>query len=567
MTRTQARKRKDRQQTFDPVSSPGIERGIAPRASERRSIASAAARVDDDDLGLFDDPLHPSVSSASSSSPSSSPSSRTSDTSYARRVAARALVSECVICAEELGNILSSAEAEGKGGLGGGLALFSCDQPSCGALFCTNCAVKLVQQKLRESPYEPAKCCVCTRPWNLRPLQDQAKAYDADAYAELDIASDDGERKSRRRVRARVAEVEGPADVSVAQNGRAGRGRGRGRGVNGARGFQDHGTYIVEFELYGCLLTSTDLILRVNTMPAKKKAKTKKSGNQAPNAFTSTSQSVTTSTPASDTRQSQHEINKEGEYKAMGMEPQMEHHSECVICWEDLEEILASAERQAKGGLGGGLALWVCEQSSCGALYCIGCAVALTRKDLSGPPTDPSRVPNCCKCTRVWDAVGLQEQAKAFDGSIESLDLSTLTVPKAKPEPKKTLAMSSNDSFRASNAPPHSTSVPRPAPVLAAIGPPVWPRLGTAPIETLERRDTRRKSTAWLGQDTAVAAAAATLPTGKATTLNKIVATPDATFEKRITRSMASGSAGGNATGRDKGPGWSVANKTKSKGK
>ncbi|WVF70521.1 hypothetical protein IAT40_005311 [Kwoniella sp. CBS 6097] len=159
---------------------------------------------------------------------------------------ARALVSECVICSEELEDILLSAEKAGKGGLGGGLALFTCDQPSCGALYCIGCAVKLVQQHVQESSRlesdSPPKCCVCTRPWNLKSLQDQAKAFDPTAYSELNLASDDEEdyRFSRPPVRRRVEEERNEALESASTEGRARRhlaNRG-GTSAGGARGGQ-----------------------------------------------------------------------------------------------------------------------------------------------------------------------------------------------------------------------------------------------------------------------------------------------------------------------------------------
>ncbi|WWD09480.1 hypothetical protein V865_007604 [Kwoniella europaea PYCC6329] len=41
--------------------------------------------------------------------------------------------------------------------------------------------------------------------------------------------------------------------------------------------------------------------------------------------------------------------------------------SECVICKEDIFDILREAERDNKGGMEGCLSLWVCELASCGA--------------------------------------------------------------------------------------------------------------------------------------------------------------------------------------------------------
>ncbi|OCF41808.1 hypothetical protein I317_04414 [Kwoniella heveanensis CBS 569] len=150
----------------------------------------------------------------------------------------RALVSEYVICAEELEDILSSAVKEDKGGLGGGLALFTCDQPSCGALYCIGCAVEHVQRSLRRDPLRSPKCCVCTRPWNLKSLQDQAKDFDPTAYGDLDLVSDDEDhyRRSRPAVRPRIEREQDQVGIEqraeAAQAGppsRAGRGSGRRR--------------------------------------------------------------------------------------------------------------------------------------------------------------------------------------------------------------------------------------------------------------------------------------------------------------------------------------------------
>lgn len=39
---------------------------------------------------------------------------------------------DCAICYESLGDVCRRAEEEGKGGIGGGLAIFACEQPACG---------------------------------------------------------------------------------------------------------------------------------------------------------------------------------------------------------------------------------------------------------------------------------------------------------------------------------------------------------------------------------------------------------------------------------------------------
>jgi hypothetical protein len=39
---------------------------------------------------------------------------------------------DCAICYESMGDVCKKAEDEGKGGIGGGLAIFACEQPACG---------------------------------------------------------------------------------------------------------------------------------------------------------------------------------------------------------------------------------------------------------------------------------------------------------------------------------------------------------------------------------------------------------------------------------------------------
>lgn len=41
--------------------------------------------------------------------------------------------------------------------------------------------------------------------------------------------------------------------------------------------------------------------------------------------------------------------------------------NECVICATDIVEVCTTAEEAGLGGLGGSLAVWVCEQQACGA--------------------------------------------------------------------------------------------------------------------------------------------------------------------------------------------------------
>jgi hypothetical protein len=39
---------------------------------------------------------------------------------------------DCAICYESMGDVCKKAEEEGKGGIGGGLAIYACDQAACG---------------------------------------------------------------------------------------------------------------------------------------------------------------------------------------------------------------------------------------------------------------------------------------------------------------------------------------------------------------------------------------------------------------------------------------------------
>lgn len=42
-----------------------------------------------------------------------------------------------------------------------------------------------------------------------------------------------------------------------------------------------------------------------------------------------------------------------------------EEEPTCAICMNDVAEVLADAEKEGRGGIGGGLALWVSEQRAC----------------------------------------------------------------------------------------------------------------------------------------------------------------------------------------------------------
>ncbi|WWD09484.1 hypothetical protein V865_007608 [Kwoniella europaea PYCC6329] len=86
---------------------------------------------------------------------------------------------ECVICSEEIIDVLSKAISEGKGGVDGGLAIWSCDQKDCGVLFCTSCVIRYITGAMART-----NCPACRREWNLGMLRDQARAYDPDLLGE-----------------------------------------------------------------------------------------------------------------------------------------------------------------------------------------------------------------------------------------------------------------------------------------------------------------------------------------------------------------------------------------------
>lgn len=46
--------------------------------------------------------------------------------------------------------------------------------------------------------------------------------------------------------------------------------------------------------------------------------------------------------------------------------PAEDDDQSCGICYGDITDVLKEAEEAGKGGIGGGLALWVCEQPNCG---------------------------------------------------------------------------------------------------------------------------------------------------------------------------------------------------------
>ncbi|WVQ62118.1 uncharacterized protein L199_000256 [Kwoniella botswanensis] len=86
---------------------------------------------------------------------------------------------ECVICSEEIMDVLSEAISEGKGGVDGGLAIWSCDQKDCGVLFCISCVIRYITGAMART-----NCPACRREWNLGMLRDQARAYNPDLLGE-----------------------------------------------------------------------------------------------------------------------------------------------------------------------------------------------------------------------------------------------------------------------------------------------------------------------------------------------------------------------------------------------
>ncbi|WWC99762.1 hypothetical protein V866_006667 [Kwoniella sp. B9012] len=89
---------------------------------------------------------------------------------------------ECIICSEEISEILAKAEEEGKGGIGGGLGLWSCELAGCGALFCIECAIACIDRSTCTTPLAKPICPACTREWNVEEIRDQAKACDSSRY-------------------------------------------------------------------------------------------------------------------------------------------------------------------------------------------------------------------------------------------------------------------------------------------------------------------------------------------------------------------------------------------------
>lgn len=102
----------------------------------------------------------------------------------------------------------------------------------------------------------------------------------------------------------------------------------------------------------------------------------------------------------------------------------------CGICYGEISDLLKEAEDAGKGGIGGGLALWVCEQPNCGMrelpqlyvlkvdyssrlVFCITCALDWANRSID------NRLPtNCSQCTRPTDIDGLRKQAQAYDPAV-----------------------------------------------------------------------------------------------------------------------------------------------------
>ncbi|WVW82384.1 hypothetical protein I302_104391 [Kwoniella bestiolae CBS 10118] len=92
---------------------------------------------------------------------------------------------ECIICSDEIPDILQRAVQEGKGGVDGGLVLWSCDLRDCGALFCISCAVRYISPPLPPVIHPGQTTCpVCRREWDLERLREQARAYDPTLMSE-----------------------------------------------------------------------------------------------------------------------------------------------------------------------------------------------------------------------------------------------------------------------------------------------------------------------------------------------------------------------------------------------
>ncbi|WWD09483.1 hypothetical protein V865_007607 [Kwoniella europaea PYCC6329] len=150
--------------------------------------------------------VNPTTSSSSSSKGKSrqqiSPSSSTSNTIASHHLIAykatssstlaspqashshqhQEIEAECIICSEEISEILAKAEKEGKGGIGGGLGLWSCELAGCGALFCIECAIACIDRSTSKTPLAKPNCPACTREWNVEEIRNQAKAYDSSEY-------------------------------------------------------------------------------------------------------------------------------------------------------------------------------------------------------------------------------------------------------------------------------------------------------------------------------------------------------------------------------------------------
>ncbi|WVW82378.1 hypothetical protein I302_104385 [Kwoniella bestiolae CBS 10118] len=85
-----------------------------------------------------------------------------------------------------------------------------------------------------------------------------------------------------------------------------------------------------------------------------------------------------------------------------------QNQSECLICREDISEILHRAEEEHKGYLGGVLGIWVCERENWGTIFCIHCAIRLIEDIGTRPLTCPA-------CTRAWDTVEMRRQKELYD--------------------------------------------------------------------------------------------------------------------------------------------------------
>ncbi|WWC86327.1 uncharacterized protein L201_001200 [Kwoniella dendrophila CBS 6074] len=84
---------------------------------------------------------------------------------------------------------------------------------------------------------------------------------------------------------------------------------------------------------------------------------------------------------------------------------------ECLLCLEDIQDIIEKQNDNKRGGIDGGLSLWCCDQRDCGALFCISCAIQYIKPPFPGLMGKST----CPACRRPWDIKIIKNQARAFD--------------------------------------------------------------------------------------------------------------------------------------------------------